>query len=160
MDTSSSFFVLSYVTVEEASLRLAAAAGLSFLLGLDREARQKSFGLRTHMLLCVGTAAFVLILMEMIHQIGEQTQLVEVDPARVIQAIIIGIGFLAAGTIIRSEKHIIGATTGAGIWVIGAIGLACGLGMYFYAVLTTIIILFIVVGLYPLDRWLEKKSER
>lgn len=149
---------LTYIPWNEVLLRLAIAAVLSFLLGLDREIRQKSFGLRTHMVLCVGTAAFTLILMEMTSSLGERPALVEVDPARLIQGIIIGIGFLGAGAIFKAEKHVIGATTGSGIWVLGAIGLACGLGLYLHAAMITAIVLIIVTGLHPLDRWLEAKK--
>ena len=157
MSDLSAYIAFSYVPAGELLMRLAVATGLSFLLGLDREIRQKSFGLRTHILLCVGTAAFVLVMMEMMHSLVIQPDLVNVDPARVIQAVIIGIGFLSAGAIIRAQQHIIGATTGAGIWVLGAIGLACGFGLYLHAVLVTAIILFVIIGLHPLDRWLQAR---
>lgn len=149
---------MAYVPISEIILRLAAAAGFSFLLGLDREARQKSFGLRTHMLLCIGTAAFVLALMEMIYSLPPQPELIRIDPARVIQAIIIGIGFLGAGAVMEGEDRIRGATTSAGIWVTGSIGLACGLGLYIHAALVTALVLAVVIGLHPLDRWLESKK--
>lgn len=151
------YFALSYVNIEEVIARLAAAAFLAFLLGLDREIHQKSFGLRTHILLGVGTAAFVLVLMEMLHDISARSSFVEMDPSRVIQGIISGIGFMAAGAVIQAKQQIIGATTGAGIWVLGGIGMACGLGMYFHAAVITAIVLFVMVGLHPFDLWLEKK---
>lgn len=146
---------MAYVPFETVLLRLATAAGLAFLLGLDREIRKKSFGLRTHMLLCVGTAAFSLIVMEMTHSLKAAPDALSIDPARVIQGVIIGIGFLAAGAIVRAEQRLLGATTGAGIWVLGGIGLACGLGLYLHAAFITLIILFVVIGLHPLDRWLD-----
>lgn len=149
---------LSYVSFSEVLARLGLAAVLSFLLGLDREIRQKSFGLRTHMLLCIGTCGFVLILMEMVYSFARDLDTLAIDPARIIQAVVVGIGFLAAGTIIRAEQHIVGATTSAGIWALGSIGLACGLGLHLHAIAITGLILLIVICLRPLDTLLTRKD--
>ncbi len=146
-----------YVTFGEVVLRLLAAGGFAFIIGLEREIKQKSFGLRTHMLLSIGTAAFVLLLMELTMDMNRTNGAINIDPARVIEGIIAGISFLGAGSIIRSDDEIKGATTGGGIWVLGGIGLACGLGLYLHAALITALILLIVVALQPLDRWLAAK---
>lgn len=145
---------LNYVPFGEVVLRLLAAGGLAFIIGLEREIKKKSFGLRTHMLLSIGTAAFVLLLMELTMDMNRTSGAINIDPARVIEGIIAGISFLGAGSIIRSDDEIKGATTGAGIWMLGGIGLACGLGLYLHAALITGLILVIVVALHPLDRWL------
>lgn len=160
MEPLTAYIGVFHVPVSETLLRLFAAAGFAFLLGLDREIRQKAFGLRTHMLLCVGTAAFVLILLEMTYSTGNRSTLIEFDPGRVIQGVIIGIGFLGAGAIFRAERQVIGATTGAGIWVLGGIGLACGLGLYLHAGMITAIVILIVTALHPFDEWLERKVEK
>lgn len=144
------------MTLTEAIFRLIAAAGFAFLLGLDREIRNKTFGLRTHMLLSVGTAAFVLITLEGSHQLRTLPEGIALDPARVIQGIIISIGFLAAGAIVQSKEKVIGATTGAGIWVLGSIGMACGFGLYLLAGMIMAFGLFIVIALHPFNRWLDK----
>ncbi|MGE0754701.1 MAG: MgtC/SapB family protein [Alphaproteobacteria bacterium] len=140
---------LAYIPAEDVLIRLLAAALCGFLLGYDREVHNKDFGLRTHILLSIGTASFVLILMEMAH--NYQPRQIEIDPARVIQGVIIGIGFLAAGSILHADEKIKGVTTSAGVWVIGGIGLACGLGYYVHAVIITALVLFIMVALHPLD---------
>lgn len=149
---------MMYVSLSEVILRLAAAAVLSLLLGLDREAKQKSFGLRTHMLLCIGTTAYVLMLMEMIAGMKAGPDFIHIDPTRVIQAVIVGIGFLGAGAVIQSKNQIHGATTSVGIWVTGSIGLACGFGLYIHAAIITGFVLLVITVLYPFDRWLESKK--
>lgn len=110
------------------------------------------------MVLCIGTCAFVLIFMEMIFSLEARPE-IQIDPARVIQAVIIGIGFLGAGTLIHKETHIKGATIGAGIWAIGSIGLACGLGFYAHAAIITLLVLIVVIGLVPLDCWLRSDKK-
>lgn len=148
---------LAYIEFSEVVLRLAAAAGFAFLLGVERELKGKSFGLRTHMLLCIGTAAFAIIAMELTLSLAPQENAVSVDPMRVVDAIIAGISFLGMGSVIRSDDSIMGATTGAGIWVLGCIGLATGLGLYAIAGLITGLVLFIFVILNPFDNWLKKR---
>lgn len=149
---------LHAMTLAEAAMRMGAAAGFAFLLGLDREVRKKSFGLRTHMLISLGTAGFVLVTLEGMHRLQELPGTLTLDPARVIQGTIISIGFLAAGAIIQSRERVLGATTGAGIWVLGCIGMACGFGLYIPAGLITALVVFIMTVLHPFSRWLEEKG--
>lgn len=151
---------LSYVSFNEVIIRLCLAAFLAALVGINRELQHKPFGLRTHMLLSLGTALFVLITMEFVYEQRAIAGGMNIDPSRVIQGIIAGIGFLGAGAIIRTHHHLVGATTGAGIWVVGGIGLACGLGLYWHAILVTIIALVIFVILYPLHIYLQRKTRK
>lgn len=104
------------------TLRLMLAAALGALLGWDRERSGKPAGVRTHMLVSMGCALLV-----MVPQIAGMTLS---DLSRVIQGVATGIGFLGAGTIIkpRSDEHVVGLTTAAGMWMTAAIGIACGLG--------------------------------
>lgn len=151
---------LHYVSFGEVVMRLFAAGGFAFIIGLEREIKQKSFGLRTHMLLSIGTAAFALLVMELTMDLNRTSGAINIDPARVIEGIIAAISVLGAGSIIRADDEIKGATTGGGIWVLGCIGLACGLGLYLHAALITALILLIVVALHPLDRWLATKVKK
>jgi putative Mg2+ transporter-C (MgtC) family protein len=127
-------------------LRLAIAAALGGLLGWERERSGKAAGMRTHMLVAMGAALFVLI--------PQQMNMSDEDLARVIQGVITGVGFLGAGTILKSanEATVKGLTTAAGLWLTAAIGIAAGLGREASAVLSTIlalIILHLVPKIWP-----------
>ena len=131
-------------------LRLLIAALLGGLLGLQREQHGKEAGVRTHMLVALGSALFVLVPL----QAGTGPQ----DLSRVIQGVIAGVGFLCAGTIIRvtGVDHIRGLTTAAGIWLTAAIGIAVGLGRETTAVLITLLALGILSLEGPIKRLLGK----
>jgi putative Mg2+ transporter-C (MgtC) family protein len=135
------------IPLEDAAIRLAAAGIMGLLIGLDREVKHKPLGLKTNTLMAMGAAAFGLIVMELVHVLDREQGLGPIDPSRVVQGIIEGIGFLGAGAIIRGAGHVVGATTGATIWVVGAIGLACGFGLIWLAALVTGLVLLVLVGL-------------
>ena len=120
------------------TLRLLVAAALGGLLGYEREAQGKSAGVRTHMLVAMGAALFVLI--------PQQTGASTADLTRVLQGLIAGVGFLGAGAIILGTKQVEtqGLTTAAGIWVTAAIGAAAGMGRESTAVLSTLVALFVL----------------
>ena len=122
------------------SIRLLIAALLGGLLGFEREQRGKSAGIKTHMLVCIGAALFVLIP----QQAGAIS---ESELSRVMQGIIAGIGFLGAGAIIKGddEKNLKGLTTAAGIWLTAAIGVAAGLGRESSAILCTVLALMVLL---------------
>jgi putative Mg2+ transporter-C (MgtC) family protein len=143
----------SHQPLAELALRLAAAAGFGLLLGLERELRGKAAGLRTHMLVSLGSAAFLLVALHILYaDTGDPGM--AVDPSRVIQGVIGGVGFLGAGSIIESRGSVHGLTTGAGIWTAGAVGLACGFGDFVLAGLVTGFAVVIVVVLGFIERWL------
>lgn len=130
-------------TLTKITVRLLTAAFLGGLLGYERELRAKNAGLRTHMLVAVGGALFM---------IGPtQAGMALGDLSRVIQGVIQGIGFLCAGAIIfgASKQQVQGLTTAASIWAAAGIGVAAGLGMESTAVLSTVIVL-IVLAIVPL----------
>jgi putative Mg2+ transporter-C (MgtC) family protein len=133
-------------------LRLLIAALLGGLLGLQREQHGKEAGVRTHMLVALGSALFVLVPL----QAGTSPE----DLSRVIQGVIAGVGFLCAGTIIRvtGEDHIRGLTTAAGIWLTAAIGIAVGLGRESTAVLSTFLALGILALEGPIRRLLGNRG--
>ena len=119
-------------------VRLLLAAILGGALGFEREQKGKAAGIRTHMLVALGSALFVII--------PEQIGVKPADLSRVLQGVIAGVGFLGAGTIIkgREEENVKGLTTAAGIWLTAAIGIAAGMGRESSAVLSTILALMIL----------------
>ncbi|MDN5882199.1 MAG: MgtC/SapB family protein, partial [Nitrosospira sp.] len=128
-------------TIAEATrvtLRLALAATLGGLLGFEREQSGKAAGLRTHMLVALGAALFILV--------PQQAGMTDADLTRVIQGVVTGVGFLGAGTILKSpdEKTIKGLTTAAGLWLTAAIGVAAGLGRASSGVLSALVALMIL----------------
>lgn len=122
--------------------RLMTAAVLAALLGIDRERKGRAAGLKTHILVSVGSALFVLAPLMAGVAMAEVT--------RVMQGIVSGIGFLGAGAILKLDKstRIEGLTTAAGIWATSAIGMAAGMGLELVALATTIVAL-LVVGVLP-----------
>ena len=133
-------------------LRLLLAALLGGLLGWERESKGKSAGLRTHMLVAIGAAVFVMI--------PQQHGLQDAELSRIVQGVIAGIGFLCAGTIIkgRGEEQVQGLTTAAGLWLTAAIGVAVGLGREASAVLSTLLALVIFNLLPALDRAIGRRQ--
>jgi len=133
---------------EEILLRVALAAALGGVLGLERELREREAGLRTHLLVSVGSALFTLVSAYGFHAfLASGQSVVRADPSRIAAQIVTGIGFLGAGAIIRQGLSVRGLTTAATLWVVAAIGLAAGAGYYSAAVITTGVAL---VSLWPL----------
>ncbi|WP_341902354.1 MgtC/SapB family protein [Polaromonas sp. YR568] len=135
--------------------RLLMAALLGGLLGFEREHSGKAAGIRTHMLVCMGAALFVLVPSQVAGGAGEM--------GRVIQGIAAGIGFIGAGTILKGagdESQVKGLTTAAGLWLTAAIGVAVGTGLEATAVLSTLLAL-LILGVVPwlATRLLKKKDE-
>jgi putative Mg2+ transporter-C (MgtC) family protein len=133
---------------DEALLRLALAATLGGLIGVERELREREAGLRTHLLVALGSALFTIVGAYGFHEFLESGQaVVRADPTRIAAQIVTGIGFLGAGAIIRQGLSVRGLTTAATLWVVAAVGLAAGAGYYSAAVITTALVL---IALYPL----------
>ena len=135
------------VSIQEAGLRLALAIVLSGLVGIDREIKHKPLGLRTNMLVALGAASFSLMSMHLVHVLGSGPTEIQIDPGRVMEAIVGAIGFLGAAAIIQGRFELFGATTGASIWVVGAIGMACGFGFYALALAVTVAGVFVLTVL-------------
>ncbi|MBR1688487.1 MAG: MgtC/SapB family protein [Prevotella sp.] len=121
-------------------LRILCAAILGGLVGLEREYRAKEAGFRTHFLVGLGAAVFM-ILSKYGYDDVVKTELVRLDPSRIAAQVVSGIGFIGAGCIIFQRHVVRGLTTAAGLWVTSAIGLACGSGMYVLATAATILVL-------------------
>ncbi|ETX14480.1 MgtC/SapB transporter [Roseivivax halodurans JCM 10272] len=120
-----------------AVLRLVAAAMLGAILGWEREAHEKPAGLRTHILVAVAACLFTLIAFDLMAIEATESDSLRVDPIRVIEAVTAGVAFLAAGSIITQGAKVRGLTTGAGMWLAGAVGLSCGTGNVPLAALAT-----------------------
>jgi len=132
---------------EEIALRLGVAALCGLLIGLDREIKHKSVGLRTFLLVCLGAAGFSIAVIEITHYYITAYPEFTTDPTRIVQGVVTGIGFLGGGAILTSKGYVAGAATGASIWVAGAIGVACGYGLNWLAFILsfyTFIVLFVV----------------
>jgi putative Mg2+ transporter-C (MgtC) family protein len=135
-------------------VRLLLAALLGGLIGLERELAGKAAGLRTHMLVALGSALFVLIPL----QAGIEMD----DLTRVIQGLLAGVGFLCAGAILKaaSEEHVQGLTTSASLWMTAAIGMGAGLGRDATAALSTLLALAILSMEGPLQRLFARREQR
>jgi putative Mg2+ transporter-C (MgtC) family protein len=120
--------------------RLVAAAILGAVIGIERERHEHPAGIRTHMLVSIGSAAFTVL---SIYSFGQGS-----DPGRVAAQIVTGIGFLGAGSILKGGGTIHGLTTAASLWVVAAVGMAAGAGAWGVAVATTVIVL---ISLWPLQ---------
>ena len=137
--------------------RLLLSAILGAVVGLEREWRNHPAGLRTHILICVSTAAIAILTIEITHLDVFAGQEIRIDPIRLVEATTAGVAFLAAGLIFFAKGEVHGLTTGAGMWLAGAIGLAVGLGFWQIAALATAIAL-VVLGLLHIA--LKSTNER
>ena len=126
-------------------VRLMTAAILGGMLGYEREQAGKSAGLRTHMLVSIGAALFVLIPL--------QTGVTPEAMTRVLQGLVAGVGFLGAGAILKNDAEVQGLTTAAGIWLTAAIGVAAGMGREVTAILSTLLALFILAAVPRFSEW-------
>lgn len=132
----------------ELVIRLLAALLLGAIIGWERESKNRPAGLRTHILVCLASATFAIVALELMNWAVRQDA--PADPIRAIEAVTAGVAFLAAGTIIQSRGQVSGLTTGAGLWLAGAIGVACGTGLYSIAVLVAIMAFIVLAVLQRL----------
>ena len=135
----------------EICARLFAAVLFGMLIGWDRELRNKPAGLRTHMMVSLGSASATLVAIEWFCSAPGGSAAAG-DPTRVIQGIVGGLGFLGAGSIIQGRDGVHGVTTAAGIWVVGAIGIECGAGQFAIAGVTVLLALFILNVMLVVER--------
>lgn len=146
------------ISIQIALLRLGLALLLGALVGLERERGERAAGLRTHALVALG-ACLVMIVSTFGFADILGTRGVTLDPSRVAAQVVSGIGFLGAGTILLRKEIIKGLTTAAAIWVVAAIGLACGAGLLLEACFTTLLTIAVLTLLQPLRQLLRRTSE-
>ena len=137
-------------TFSDAILRLALAVALGGAIGLEREYHHKPAGLRTNMLIALGSALFSILSVQLGAGAG--------SPDRIAAQVVTGIGFLGAGAILRSGENIHGLTTAATIWVNAAIGMAAGLGSYTVAAVSAAITLVVLALLPFVEGFFEKRA--
>jgi len=135
--------------VADTLTKLAIAFLLAFVIGFERELRHKPAGIRTHVLVCMGSTLFTIV----------SYQAFPGDPARIASNIVTGIGFIGAGVIMKFEDRVVGLTTAASLWLTGAIGLAVGLGLYATAVLATVFGVLILL-LKPVEDYIIRRRDK
>jgi putative Mg2+ transporter-C (MgtC) family protein len=141
-------------------LRLLLASLLGGIIGLEREIHGRPAGFRTHLLVSLGSCLFVISSVEFYRLFGNFSggQPVGVDPGRVAAQVVTGIGFLGAGAIIREKASIRGLTTAACLWVAAALGLTCGIGLFYLAISVTLMALASLLLLKELESRLPKDT--
>ena len=137
----------------EILFRLVAALGAGGLIGLERSHRGRPAGFRTHALVCLASSLLMLVTVYETHWFPQTSARVILDPTRMAQGIMTGIGFVGAGAIIKEGFTVRGLTTAASIWITAAIGILTGIGFYFAALLGTVLAL----GTLSLFRWIEAR---
>jgi putative Mg2+ transporter-C (MgtC) family protein len=146
------------ISFPEMLFRLSAAIVLGGVVGFERERRVHTAGMRTNALVALGSAIFTLIsIYGFLDYLGLPH--VQVDPSRVASYVVAGIGFLGGGAIAfsRAQERVRGLTTAAAIWIVAAVGMACGAGFIAEAVAATILTIVVLIGLRYLERWLLSK---
>lgn len=133
----------------EAILRLLSAVLVGLLVGTEREYRNKSAGVRTMTLICVGSALFTLL----------SAHFEEARSGRIAANIVTGIGFLGAGVIYKSDERVQGLTTAAVIWVTASLGMAIGDGYIGLGLFAAVLVLLVLVGFEVLEKWLDKLNQ-
>lgn len=144
-------------SVIAARLLLAAICGA--VVGAEREWRARPAGLRTHILICIATAAIAILAVEITHLDDFGGNEIRIDPLRLVEAITAGVAFLAAGLIFFTRGEVHGLTTGAGMWLAGTIGLAIGLGFWQIGVLATVLAVIVLGLLQTLSSYNKKTPE-
>ena len=145
------------ISDKEVVIRLLLAVLFSGLIGLEREVAGRAAGLRTHILVCVGSA---LIMLTAIHLTEIYRGIAPIDPGRVAAQVVSGIGFLGAGTIIQIHDSVRGLTTAASVWAAAGLGLAIGSGFYVGAVATTLIVLTVLFLLSRFEQTIVRSKRK
>ncbi len=145
------------ITLSQVIIRILLATILSGLIGIEREIRHRGAGLRTHILVCLGSA---LIMLTSLYVFDIYNNIAAIDPTRIAAGIVTGIGFLCAGTIIRYGEAVKGLTTAASLWITSGIGMAVGCGFYSAAVSVTVLALAVLIVFRKFEKHLGKEQEK
>ena len=143
------------MTLTTCLIRLGIAALLGMMIGVERDLQGRAAGIRTHLLVCTGAALFTIVSVLIGYSVTEGQHVG--DPGRIAAQIVTGIGFLGAGTILKSGFTVRGLTTAAYLWLVAAIGVACAIGQIPLAILAAIGTDILVVGIKWAERFLPRK---
>jgi putative Mg2+ transporter-C (MgtC) family protein len=144
-----------FLSNQDFIIRLLVASGLGLLIGLERVLVRKEAGMKTHALVSLGSALFVII-SEMIAV--KHGGVAGFDPSRIASQIVVGIGFLGAGSIMLQGNKVLGLTTAGGLWVTAGIGMAAGFGFYSLASFATFLVLLILIVVYNFEKPIREIS--
>jgi putative Mg2+ transporter-C (MgtC) family protein len=147
--------IKNMLTTYDIFIRLFVALILGGLIGIEREGIRRPAGLRTHILVCVSSA---LVMLSGIYLSDAFVNRASVDPARLGAQVISGIGFLGAGTILKGSSGVKGLTTAASLWSVAGIGIACGIGFYWGAIICTALILFALMVFANIEKFVKTRA--
>ena len=159
MDALLDYGAPSQLPVGTIAVRLALAALFGAVIGIEREWRNRAAGLRTHMLTALSAAVFTVLTGEILFSEVAKSEVAQADPIRVIEAVTSGVAFLAAGAIIQNRDRVRGLTTGAGMWLAGALGVAAGLGQFVIGALAAVLGLVIIAVIGRLEGLGKRSGE-
>ncbi|HDZ76594.1 MAG TPA: MgtC/SapB family protein [Candidatus Omnitrophica bacterium] len=142
------------ITYDDMILKLLLAVIFGGLIGLEREIQKREAGLRTHILVCLGST---LIMLTSIYIFDIYKDVGNLDPSRIAAGVMTGIGFIGAGAIIKNKDSVKGLTTAASIWIVASIGLAIGCGFIYAALITTVFVLIVLLVLRHIEKFIIKK---
>ncbi len=131
----------THLSLWELTARMALALAFAAVIGWERGVKGRPAGLRTHMMVALGAAGFTLVAMELLAQAPRDGRFPLYDPIRIVSSIVVGVGFLGTGAIIHAGAEVRGLTTAASIWVVAAVGMASGCGLYLVALLLSLLAL-------------------
>jgi putative Mg2+ transporter-C (MgtC) family protein len=140
------------------TMRILLIIVLSGIIGLDREIKHKPAGIKTHILVGMGSTVFMIVSLFIYYKFGVEAK--TLDPGRIAAQVVTGIGFLGAGTIIQAQDKIKGLTTAASLWSVAAIGLAVGVGMYYLATMVTVMILVVFFLVYHIENMVKTSKNK
>jgi len=140
--------------IAETAFKIILSVLLSSVMGIEREMRQKGAGLRTHILVGVGSTLIVLTSLHLFNIYKVETVM---DPTRMIAGLITGIGFLCAGTIIRAGSDVRGLTSAATLWIVSCVGIAVGAGDYIGAIIVTSVVFFVLIWVKAFEKKIGNK---
>jgi putative Mg2+ transporter-C (MgtC) family protein len=158
MDLLSGVVADTHLPLGTIALRLLAAAIFGAIIGIEREWRNRPAGLRTHMLTALAAALFTVLTVEILYSESLRSDSAQADPIRIIEAVTSGVAFLAAGAIIQTRNRVHGLTTGAGMWLAGAIGVAAGLGQIAIGLVAALLGMIIIIVLKRFEKAAEGSS--
>ena len=160
MDAGNEFgFVQTYLPQHIIAIRLLIAAVLGAMIGFEREWHTAEAGLRTHILIAVAAALFTILAFEIFHTIRPDSGS-RADPIRAVEAVTAGIAFLGAGAIVKGRGNVQGLTTGAGMWLAGAVGVATALGYYLIAFGVALLAVLVLAALRVLAHKMIRGDEQ